>query len=42
LAIALFPPRLELEVNSLEEEFRNLKDPKTGERVRTLFANKGL
>jgi tricarboxylate carrier len=42
LTIAMFPPRLALDVDSLEPEYQNLTDPATGLPVRVLYANKGL
>jgi len=42
MAIALFPPRLALSVESLEPEFANVIDPNTKENVKILYANKGL
>uniref|UniRef100_A0A7S2V1M8 Sidoreflexin n=1 Tax=Fibrocapsa japonica TaxID=94617 RepID=A0A7S2V1M8_9STRA len=40
-ALALFPSTIELDVNTLENEFHHLVDDK-GKKVTKLFANKGL
>lgn len=40
--IALYPPKLVLDVDTLEPNFRNLVDEKTGQRVKYVYANKGL
>jgi len=40
-AIAVFPQRGSLKTESMEEEFRNLRD-KDGNKIDTLFYNKGL
>jgi tricarboxylate carrier len=40
--IALYPQKLVLDVDTLEPEFRNLVDKETGQKVQTVYANKGL
>lgn len=40
--IALYPQKLVLDVDSLEPRFQDLKDPTTGEKIKQVYANKGL
>lgn len=40
--IALYPQKLVLDVGTLESPFKNLVDEKTGQRIKYVYANKGL
>jgi tricarboxylate carrier len=42
LTIAMYPQNLELSVDVLEPEFKQLKDSKTGKPIEKVFCNKGL
>eukprot|EP00929_Paragymnodinium_shiwhaense_P008550 TRINITY_DN112512_c0_g1_i1.p1 TRINITY_DN112512_c0_g1~~TRINITY_DN112512_c0_g1_i1.p1 ORF type:complete len:435 (-),score=76.20 TRINITY_DN112512_c0_g1_i1:265-1569(-) len=42
MAVAICPQTMVMDVKTLEPEFQNLKDPKTGNTITTLYANKGL